>query len=536
MYEAHDLIQGSPEWHQFRFNHHGASEAAAMLGLSKKTTRTALLHMKHTGMQKEFSDWVQANILDKGHEVEALARPLVAAIIGRELYPVTCSMGKLSASCDGLTMDDSVAFEHKQFNQTLFSNVLRGNLPDEHMPQCQQVLMVTGAEKIIFVVSNGTVEHLAHMEVMPDPVWFERINAGWDQFERDLAAYIPAEIKEMPKAVVSIDLPTLFVHARGEITEHNMEAFGLALTGRLAEVRSIELVTDQDFSNAKDAAKQFRDTAKAIALSKEAMLAQTETIGEAARKMDAWAKDLNATALQLEKDVEREDLAKKAEMVGAANNALTAHIAQLEAETVPIKLNLLSPRFADAIKGKRNYTAMQDAINTALANATIAADFCAKDIRSKLAWCKENAAGMDALFPDLPQIITKQMDDFTLLISTRIDTHKAEQDKRIEEERQRIQKEEEAKAAAKVVEAAKVADPVAKVEEVSAPAAPTLVPPPAPVDSRAAVVEQGDDIREFLNSLDVSEKKRQEIRPFIVAFVKYRANRGLNALVPNLNR
>lgn len=37
--EIHNLLQGSDDWHAFRFDHHGASEAAAMLGLSKKVRR-----------------------------------------------------------------------------------------------------------------------------------------------------------------------------------------------------------------------------------------------------------------------------------------------------------------------------------------------------------------------------------------------------------------------------------------------------------------------------------------------------------------
>ena len=72
-----ELVQGTPEWEEFRLHHFGASEAAAMLGLSTKVKRNELLHMKHTGTPKEFSDWVQEHILDHGHEVEALARPLV---------------------------------------------------------------------------------------------------------------------------------------------------------------------------------------------------------------------------------------------------------------------------------------------------------------------------------------------------------------------------------------------------------------------------------------------------------------------------
>ena len=91
--EIHNLLQGSDDWHAFRFNHHGASEAAAMLGLSKKVTRSELVRMKATGLAKEFSDWVQENILDYGHEVEALARPFAERVIGDDLYPATLSLG-----------------------------------------------------------------------------------------------------------------------------------------------------------------------------------------------------------------------------------------------------------------------------------------------------------------------------------------------------------------------------------------------------------------------------------------------------------
>ena len=186
----HKLIQGSPEWVAFRLEHDGASEAAAMLGLSRKNTRNELLHMKHTGMSKEFSEFVQRNILDKGHKVEALARPLIEEAIGDDLYPVTCSNGRLSASCDGLTMGvegGEIAFEHKQWNAE-HSEMVRNNImPEEHIPQCQQIMLVTGAQKVVFTVSDGTPDNLVRMDVLPDDAWFERIERGWEQFHKDLA-------------------------------------------------------------------------------------------------------------------------------------------------------------------------------------------------------------------------------------------------------------------------------------------------------------------------------------------------------------
>ena len=106
----HELIQGTQEWLDFRLEHDGSSEAAAMLGLSKTTTRTELLRMKSSGIAKEFCDWVQKNILDYGHEVEALARPIVAKQFGIRLFPLICSRGRPSASCDGITMDGTIRY------------------------------------------------------------------------------------------------------------------------------------------------------------------------------------------------------------------------------------------------------------------------------------------------------------------------------------------------------------------------------------------------------------------------------------------
>ena len=460
-----NLVQGTPAWHEHRSKHFNASDAPAMLGISPYKTRSQLLKERATGIAQDVDDATQRRFND-GHRFEALARPLAEKIIGEELSPVTGTEGKYSASFDGITFDGDMIFEHKSMNNDIRDALFNGaSLGIAYRAQMEHQLMVSSAKKCLFMAStfdpNDELVEEMHCWYEPDMVLRQRIIDGWEQFEKDLAAYVPEEVKEMPKAEVTIELPALFVHAKGEITTHNMEEFGKALTTKLAEVRAIALVTDQDFSNAKEAAKKFRETAKAIAMSKEQMLAQTETIGEAARKMDAWAKDLNATALQLEKDVEREDKAKKEVMVLAGKTAYAEHVVALEAEIQPIRLNLVSPNFAEAIKGKRNYTSMQDAVDTMLATAKIDADAQAKDVRAKLAWCKENAKGHSSLFPDLQQIISKPMEDFTLTITSRIDKAKAEEAAKLEAVR--AQAEAEAKAKAEREAAAKMAEEEARI-------------------------------------------------------------------------
>ena len=446
---THDCQQGSNEWLQLRAKFFTASELSAAAGQSKYQSRTDLIKQKATGIVPEV-DAAKQRLFDAGHAAEAAARPIVEARLGAELYPVTMSCEvdglPLLASLDGIDMLGDVIWENKLLNASLKDNIQEGKIEPHYAYQIEQQLLVSGAEKCYFTASDGTAEGTFGMWYEPNPELRQEIVSIWMQFAKDVAAYVPTETKEMPKADVTVELPALFVHAKGEITTHNMDEFGKALAAKLAETRAIVLVTDQDFSNAKEAAKKFRETAKAIALSKEQMLEQTETIGEAARKMDAWAEDLNKTALQLEKDVEAKDKTKKENMVLTAKGAHAEHVSALESETAPIRLNLVAPNFAEAIKGKRNYASMQDAVDTMLSSAKVEADATAKDVRGKLAWCKEHAAGHGALFPDLQQIITKPMDDFVLTITSRINKAKADEAARLEQEREKIRAEEQSKA------------------------------------------------------------------------------------------
>lgn len=468
------LIQDSPEWHAHRNTHFNASDAPAMLGESPYKTRNELLREKATGISAGIDATTQRRF-DDGHRFEALARPLAEKIIGEDLYPVTGSEGLYSASFDGLTMMQDVAFEHKMLNDGIRAVEHIADLGLHYRIQMEHQLMVSGASRCLFMATQwDDDDHLVeekHFWYEPDHDLRQLIIRGWEQFAKDLAEHKHREIAERPAADVSIELPALFVHAKGEITTSNMKEYGAALATKLSEVRAIELVTDKDFSNAKEAAKLFREQIGKLKLAKEAMLSQTVTIGEAARMIDAWSEDLRVTALQLEKDVEREDLAKKRAMTMDAAVKWREHIDALEQETKPIRLTVAQPDFAASIKGKRNYSSMQDAVDTALANGKVSADAEAKHIRAKLAWFGEYAKGYEALFADLQQIIYKAEDDFDLLVETRINAHKQVESEKLEAERQRIRQEEEAKAQAKVDDESKERQSAAQSAAETRPAA-----------------------------------------------------------------
>ena len=177
-----NVTQGSDEWISIRKKHNTASEASAMMGKSKYQSRSALLEQKAIGMVEEITPAQQA-IFDRGHAAEAAARPIAEEIIGEELFPATAldDDGVLLASFDGVTMLEDVIWEHKLINDNL--RVATVDTLEEHYKiQMDQQLLVSGAEKCLFMASDGTKEDCNHFWYTTTPERLAAIKAGWEQF------------------------------------------------------------------------------------------------------------------------------------------------------------------------------------------------------------------------------------------------------------------------------------------------------------------------------------------------------------------
>lgn len=490
---AHDLVQGTPGWDLFRLNHRGASEASAALGLSKKVQRNELLHAKHTGLPREFSDWLQKNVLDKGHEVEATAKPHIEQIVGEPLYALTYSRGILSASCDGITMDGSIAAEHKQWNDELAAMVSAGVVPDEHMPQCQQILLVTQAEELYFVVSDGTPEKMVYTKVLSDRAWWKRIADGWAQFDTDLAAYVlPAAEQPKPTGHAPERLPALRIEITGAVTASNLAEFRETALGAIRSVNR-ELASDQHFADAELAVKWCGEVESRIKAAKDHALSQTASIDALFRTLDEVSAEARRVRLDLEKLVDRRKVEIKGELVAAAKSAYERHEQALRQETGAWRL-LTPPDFGGAIKGKRSVSAMRDALDTTLANAKIIADESARTIRTALAALDEESKGFEHLFSDRLNFIGMIPEAVRLMVKDRIAKHQAAEQARAaelaEKERERIRAEEQAKAEKEAREKVE-AEQRAQQEHTLATAPPShqtqVVPAASPIASPASI-------------------------------------------------
>jgi len=461
----HNLVQSSPEWHSFRAVHFGASEAAAMLGLSKYKTRSELLREKVTGITQVHSEATQ-EVFDHGHVTEAACRPIIEAQIESDLYPVTLSDGDLSCSCDGLTADDSVAWEHKQFSKPLFASVTAGVLPDEHQPQCQQVLMITGAEKLIFTCSDGTIESSVSMEVFPDPSWQKRIRDGWAQFKLDMESYTEGEYIPAPaKATPTKDLPTVSLQVTGGLRViTNLDLFHEALKHFIGNI-NMEPDDDQGFADCKDAVKKLKAAEDALDAGEAQALAQITSIDEMRRMKKLVAETARTTRLAVEKIVKERDVLVKRQIVDDAKDAINEHIASLNKQIGKPYMPGIESKFADVMKSKKTFASMREAVNNELVRVKIEASAIGNMIGINMNTMRELAKDHTFLFSDTGSLVLKDNEALEAIIKNRIADHKQAEAAKEEATRQRIQQEEEEKARIAYVNELQRTDKLDKVVE-----------------------------------------------------------------------
>lgn len=497
--ETHNLIQGSAEWHQFRANHYNASDAPAMIGVSPYKTRGQLMKERATGIVPEVNAATQRRF-DDGHHFEALARTVAEGIIGEELYPVVGSFGNLAASFDGLNMDETIVFEHKTLNDEIRKCKQASDLPLHYRIQMEQQLLVSGASEVLFMASKWSdMDELIeekHFFYQPDADLQKLIIESWAQFEKDMAEFHPV-VEVKPEAVGSAPeaLPALRIELSGAVTASNLAEFKEHALSIFNGIKT-ELASDEDFASAEKTTKWCKEVEDRLEAAKQHALSQTATIDELFRTIDAIKEEARQKRLMLDKLVKNRKDAIRIEKVEEAKWLFLGHVAELQAEITGISLELQTPDFGGAIKGLKSIASIDNALDTLLAQSKIEADTKAKDIRAKLAWCKEHATGYSALFPDLQQLSAKPLEDFTLTISSRIEQHKKAEEEKAEAQRKRMEEEPEranaeklAKLEAEQRESIRLEE-LAKIEAakpvVVAPVEqPTPQPRPSPIFTRS---------------------------------------------------
>lgn len=462
-----NLIQGTPEWHAHRASHFNASDAPAMMGCSPYKTRSQLLREFATGATIEHDAATMQRFAD-GHRFEDLARPLAEQIIGEELWPCVGVDGKFSASFDGLTLLEDKAFEHKSLNDDLrLAMPVDGGdacLPLHYQVQMEHQAMVSGAERVLFMASKWSGDDLVeerHCWYTPNPELRARIVAGWAQFDADVMAYDPAPTAEPVAAGRAPDqMPALRIEVTGMVTASNLAEWKEQAIAVFQGI-STELVSDQDFADAEKTVKWCGDIEDQLKAAKQHALSQTQSIDLLFRTIDAIADEARSKRLALEKRVKTRKDERRTEIGNAARRAVQQHVLAINEtlgeHAIPMPATLIAD-IADAMKGKRSFASMQEAVDTVAANAKVDSSQSAERIRANIRVMEMEVGTHAALFPDRVQLCsTKTAEDLRNLMAARIAQHQQAEQARLDDEREKIRKEEEARAQKKAADDAAAA-------------------------------------------------------------------------------
>jgi len=409
-----------------------------MMGESKYMGRDELLRMKFTGESKPISSHMQ-KIFDKGHATEEMARPIVEKIIEDDLYPVTGLLenSKILASFDGLTMMEDIAFEHKLYNATLAENVRNNVLEPHYYWQLEQQLLVSGAEKVIFVTSDGTEDNFESMWYESVPERRKALILGWEQFDKELDNYRIEAKKEIVVAAEQESFPLITCKVEGSTVISNLGEFIPKIKAAIDERLSVILETDQDFADTEAFVKNIKATR--VKLKQEKI-----NITNAFESYSAFVNDVEITDGILQKAestlnsaVKTHKASKKLSIVNNAYIEFNKHLAGLSETINGVQINQVVVNFEAVMKGKRSFDKMEETVNSALANAKIEANEISIIIRKNLDSLTELAKNHKFLFSDHAALLLKDNDDLINLIKARISEHELAEveHKRLEKEK-----------------------------------------------------------------------------------------------------
>lgn len=462
--KVHNVVQGTDEWHALRATVHGtASEAPAMMGDSTKLTRSQLLTAKATGITKEVPDYVQRFLFDKGHELEKRFLPIAESIVDDELFPATVTARvdgiHLLASCDGRTMGIDTLFEHKMRNEALIAHIEQHGEPDmERVWQLEQQLLVTGAERVLLAVGDGTAEGTYTHWYESKPERRKALVLGWKVFLEDLAAWTPEMAVEVPKvqAAPVEKLPAILVEVKGEVSIGGNLNEWKAIAERWLEraPQADKLESDQDFADADAFAKECSEVEGKLDLVKSQALAQTAPMEELVRTLDEIREKVRAARLSNERAVKLRKDNIKMKAITDAQVAFTTYVETFNRGFGQRLMPTIPVDFAGAAKNKRNLDSLRNAIATELSRAKVLATDIANTISTNMRAIVQAGSDASGLFPDLAAVCTKAPEDFDAILQVRLSNHRAAIQKAADEAAEKTRREAEERALAEQVKPA----------------------------------------------------------------------------------
>lgn len=501
--EIHNVVQGTLEWKALRKNYRTASDASAMMGVSPYKTRDQLLAQIVEGIEEEIDDFKQ-KLFDKGHETEAKARVILEVEIGEELYPVTGSKGNKLSSFDGITITEVVIFEHKMWNQNLVDEINMNGIPPSHYWQLEQQLDVAEAQKVRFVVSDGTKKNWAEFEYTAVKGRIEQLNAGWDQLEEDIKNYKPVVKIKKVEAVVIRELPLITYSMKGMELSSDLDVFKTAAKKLVADSEK-ELTSDQDFADAEKRNKIFKVAEDAIAHAQKQVLGEVASIQMHIADLTELKSLLSKARLASDKLVKSRKAEMKKAITDTAQATITEYLAECNLQFKGTAVSVPFPvmNFDAVMKGRSSINSIQSRINDEVAKLKVIIKAQANKYQFNLAEMKEHAL-LELSDNDIKAYIDKDSADVGALVKaytqTRLDQQAAADQVEAEQSAQALNTAGQSNTA------------VVKKTKTAKPSKPKFKPLSMPVNQYLAMMT---DMAAFFTAHDIDVEAAQEFEALL---------------------
>jgi len=200
-YKEIELLQGSDEWKQWRYEHVTATDTAKILGKNPWVSAydCYLEKIEHT-------EPFITPAMQQGIEKEKEARNLLMVLNGLDLKPKVFESNVYSfmgASLDAVNNDNAVGFEIKCPGEKAMMRALNNDIPELYEWQCQKQMLVMGWEKMeLFYYHNDYV--YSSIPVIRDESKIKKIVKEETRFyEENILKKTPPEKYEKYKKIKS---------------------------------------------------------------------------------------------------------------------------------------------------------------------------------------------------------------------------------------------------------------------------------------------------------------------------------------------
>jgi hypothetical protein len=264
-------------------------------------------------------------------------------------------------------------------------------------------------------------------------------------------------------------LPALIIEVTGAVAACNLTEYRQAAIQAIESI-NMELATDDDFAQAKADIEWIEGVEAKSKAAIESILSQSKPVADVVEVLRTLGEQVRQKRLILTSAVKDKEASIRKDIGSRATLAAHQYVRDINQTFERPFLTLPLPDFAAAMKGKRTLATTQAAVDTALLAFTKLADQHAERIRTNLQAVRRQP-GMGILFPDLPTLVCKSVDEVESIVAARIQQHEAHEALRLQQERER------AAQAAQQLAAQAAAQAAAEERARHTPATPAAEPP-----------------------------------------------------------